>query len=186
LLVDYQEESRFEDFTGVYLCNVINSSNDKEFVLNLKNLDKTINKLGMFNTKNIAIYGNAGHNLGALMIKGNLVLNGDARSYVGNRMIGGNINVYGNVGTQTGEEMKNGLITINGDCTSNVGYNMEGGKIIVNGNAGYSPGIEMKSGVIELNGDYTKLSDHINGGDIWHRGIQIVKDGRTIPGVEIR
>jgi len=72
-----------------------------------------------------------------------------------------NIIVQGNVGDCVGEDMKCGKITIQGNAREDVGYRMTGGSIYVGGK-------------------YTSLSDYIYGGNVYHKGKLIVKDGKTL------
>ena len=78
------------------------------------------------------------------------------------------------------------IIIVNGDCGDHTGVLMDFGKIIVNGNAGMLVGNMMKGGEIYLNKDYIGISCHIRGGNIYHKGTQIIKDGKPVPGAEIK
>jgi len=76
------------------------------------------------------------------------------------------------------ENVKN--IDVNGNVGYGVGWYMEEGKITVNGNAGNLVGNGMKGGEIHLNGDYESLSRNIFGGNIYHKGKLIVRNGRRL------
>jgi len=91
-----------------------------------------------------------------------------------------NIDVNGNVGGLIGDGMKGGKITVNGNAGDWVGDCMEDGEITINGNARDGVGGYMEGGKIHLNGDYKSLSDYIPGGNIYHRGKLIVKNGRRL------
>jgi len=88
--------------------------------------------------------------------------------------------VNGDVGKWCGLQMKRGIIHVKGNVVPQVGYEMQGGKIVVEGNAGNFVGDQMKGGEIHLNGSYERISDRIKGGDIYHKGKCIVKDGKIL------
>jgi len=91
-----------------------------------------------------------------------------------------NIVVTGNAGWGVGNRMEDGEITVNGNAGWWVGWNMKDGKITINGNAGYGVGNRMEDGEIHLNGDYESLGGYISGGNIYHKGKLIVRDGRRL------
>jgi len=70
-------------------------------------------------------------------------------------------------------------IIVNGSVDDCVGFCMQRGEIIVNGNVGRFAGICMLNGIIRLNGDHGEFTG-ISGGDIYHNGKLIVKDGRKL------
>jgi len=160
LLEEYENKKDFEYFTGWYLSALINESRDKDFKI-FTNCSKTTHNIGYKNTKNIDVNGNAGN-------------------WVGGYMEGGEITVNGNVGDWIGNEMKDGKITINGNVGRWVGWGMKDGKITINGNVGDWVGLVMRDGKIYLNGDYKSLSDYIYGGNIYHKGKLIVKNGEKL------
>ena len=161
LLGEHENKTYFRDFTGWYLSALINSSRDKDFKIITNYLSKTIHHIGYENTKNIDVNGNAG-------------------DYVGDRMKDGKITVNGNAGWGVGWNMEGGKITVNGNARWGVGEGMKNGEITVNGNAGDWVGNGMKRGEIHLNGDYESLSRNIFGGNIYHKGKLIVRNGRRL------
>jgi len=72
-------------------------------------------------------------------------------------------------------------ITVQGDVGSYAGYLMKCGSITVKGNAGESVGGDMGGGAIFIEGDYESLGEEreIRGGNIFHKGKQIVKNGKV-------
>jgi len=50
--------------------------------------------------------------------------------------------------------------------------------IVINGDVGYGVGSRIKSGEIHVDGDIEELSNHISGGNIYHKGKLIVENGR--------
>jgi len=161
LLGEHENNEYFEYFTGCYLSALINKSKDKDFKIFTDYLSKTINFIGYENRKNIDVNGNAGN-------------------WVGGEMKNGEITVNGNAEGGVGFEMKDGEITVNGNAGNWVGDRMNGGKITINGNAEYGVGTYMEGGKIHLNGDYESLSNHISGGNIYHKGKLIVEGGRKL------
>ena len=63
---------------------------------------------------------------------GRIVVEGNAGSYIGEKMAGGEIEIKGNAGDFVGTEMSNGVITIHGGCGF-VGGDMKGGEIRIGG-----------------------------------------------------
>ena len=91
----------------------------------------------------------------------------------------GHIIFTGDVGYAVGQEMKKGEIHVQENAKGYVGTGMEAGKIYINGNAGYDVGWSMRGGEIHLQGDFNGIGK-IEGGNIFHKGIQIVKDGKLL------
>jgi len=180
LLGEHENNKYFENFTGWYLSDLINSSKEQDFKIFTNYLSKTIHYIGYENRKNIDVNGNAGRMVGEEMEGGKITVNGNAGRWVGCHMKDGEITINGNVEWGVGDEMKDGEITVNGNAGRMVGEYMEGGKITVNGNAGDEVGYMMKDGKIHLNGDHEYLSEYIHGGNIYHKGKLIVKNGRRL------
>ena len=99
---------------------------------------------------------------------------------IGKKNDGKSIIIYGNVNNSVGEEMKSGSIEVFGDVGLFSGSSMGGGLIKIHGNAGHSVGFAMKGGEIHLNGDYISISRNKFGGNIYHKGRLIVKDGERV------
>jgi hypothetical protein len=119
----------FKVSLGYFLSVLINKSNDLEFKLNTKHLEKYPAYLGYKNNGKI------------------IIVNGSVDSCVGDSMIDGNINI--------------------------------------NGYAGLYVGTGLIGGTIHLNGEYECLTKWFYGGNIFHKGIQIVKDGKIDPNIPV-
>jgi formylmethanofuran dehydrogenase subunit C len=201
VMVGYQDEKGFNAKAGYFLSLLINQNENKEFVLDTRNLAIIPWYIGFRNTKNITIRGNAGDLLGYEMENGNITIEGNCDENAGNSMIGGLIEVKGNTKDFLGYQMRGGKIVVRGNVKNNLGSFMEGGNLIVNGNcgdnlgwcmqngtitinrnAGSGIGLDMSGGEIYLNGDYKKIAEpnEETKGDIYHKGKLIFKDGRII------
>lgn len=110
---------------------------------------------------NITIYGDVSkvRRIGACMKQGEIAIQGNVGTHVGEEMRGGKITVYGNVGGWAGSMMKNGTIEIHGNASDYMGapyrgssQGMRGGRIIVHGNVGSEAGAFMRNGVIKIYG----------------------------------
>jgi len=109
-----------------------------------------------------------------------LIVNGDVGFQCGRDMKSGIIRVKGNVGTDAGMRMEGGKIIVEGNARDAIGWYMEGGIIHVKGDVGIDVGAAMEGGEIYLNGSYKSLGGRISGGDIYHKGKCIVKDGKIL------
>lgn len=147
----FSQKLHFFQKAGLFLSALINNCKDTDFVIHTQHLIKGIGELGLMNTKNIIVNGNAGDN-------------------VGQEMEGGSIMINGNVGKTAGNFMRGGSITVNGDADQYLGFYMQSGTITVTGNAGEDVGLSMKGGEIHLLGDYESISNDIEGGKIYHKG----------------
>jgi formylmethanofuran dehydrogenase subunit C len=110
-------------------------------------------------------------------------------NYLGYQNKSKRIIVSGNVGSSLGLNMNSGEIIVNGNTNYGIGCDMSGGVIRIKGNVGYVKtageygeiGFRMKKGEIYFEGDdLPKISDNIDGGDIYHKGKLIVKDGKVL------
>ena len=131
----------------------------------------------------IIVNGNSSENVGTNMSRGEIYINGNVDQGVGYGMEGGEINIKGNVDHDVGHLMKNGIIRIGGNVGVFVGREMSGGKIYINGNLGPLVGFKMSSGKIYVNGSLNLLKEEpifMTGGDIYRKGVQIVKDGKKL------
>ena len=90
----------------------------------------------------------------------------------------GIIRIDENAGNYTGADMRGGLISV-GNAGDGTGYHNYGGKIIVYGDAGRETGLK-NVGIIEVHGNIDSLSKNIKVGNIYHKGRQIVKDGKIL------
>jgi hypothetical protein len=183
---------------GYYLSSLINNCSEDRFSLDI-NDDLLINNIGYenngkqiningsvcgclgeeMNSGEILVNGNADYGIGGCMCGGKITINGNAGEELGGRASGGVIILNGNAGHGVGSNNEGGLIIINGNCAGLVGEEMTNGVIIINGNSAAGVGEYMTGGIIHLNEDY-ELSQNIQGGDIYHKGKLIVKDGRRV------
>jgi hypothetical protein len=164
---------------GYYISALINHSNESDFTYCSNG---NTGNIGFRNNgKRITVLGDVDDQNGAEMTEGELIIKGNNfGEYLGCKMTGGSILLEGSSFSCTGSGMTGGKIIVNGDSTAHVGDDMKGGEIVIGGHAGESVGSSMTGGTIHLNGDYKSLSDDIHGGDIYHKGKLIVKDGGLV------
>ena len=91
-----------------------------------------------------------------------------------------NIIVQGDAGDWVGARMTRGTIIVKGNTGGVAGYRMEAGTITIKGNTGNLLGDEMNGGTIFLEGEYVSISNYVKGGNIYHKGKPIAKDGRVL------
>jgi len=99
---------------------------------------------------------------------------------VGENMSGGIIKIGGSVTLDCGKSMKGGEIYVNGSVFGHVGNKLKGGKIYVEGDTEKLPGMEMKGGEIHIGGDYPRLPKSSRGGNIYHKGKLVLRDGKIL------
>lgn len=128
----------------------------------------------------ITVQGDAGGWVGLSMDGGSITINGDAGEGIGAQMLEGEIVIGGNAGRLVGCEMKKGTITIHGSAGDEVGVYMKEGMITIKGTAGVKVGQFMYGGTISIGQDIGSLDDTIFGGDIYHEGKLIVRDGKVL------
>ena len=87
--------------------------------------------------------------------------------------------ICGSAGGFVGANLFGGKIIVKGDAGLSVGCYMSGGEIVVEGDVGELLGFEMFEGVMRIEGEY-KSHGSTQGGDIYHKGIQIVKGGEVV------
>jgi glutamate synthase domain-containing protein 3 len=156
LMNDYQDYSFFEIKSGQYLNALINQSEDNEFTINTRHLERLPNSIGYKNNGKI------------------IRINGDAGDFLGEKMQEGVIYTE-NTGNFLGINIENGTINVK-NAGDRLGYSMQDGTIYVN-NAGKSVGDGMQCGTIHIGNSYKSLANTIHGGNIYHQGRLIVKDG---------
>jgi len=71
-------------------------------------------------------------------------------------------------------------IIIRGSAGKSLGSHMSKGKIIVQDTVGKETAWNLKGGVIRIHGELQGLDNYIAGGDIYHKGVQIIKDGKRV------
>ena len=159
-LAEFQGEEDFREKAGYFLSALINNCPDSDFVIHTKHLEKKIEYLGLHNTKNITIDGDAGNVLGREMIGGRITVKGSTRDWAGLFMKNGEIVIEGDSGNGLGREMKSGKITVERNASRNVGMLMVGGEIVIEGNGGEQVGFHMKGGKITVKGNATNLAGY--------------------------
>ncbi|MBS3068557.1 hypothetical protein J4450_07665 [Candidatus Micrarchaeota archaeon] len=172
------EDNKF--LLGAFLSALINAAKSSKFTLSTNHLDSSPDSLGTLNAKYLLISGDAGDFLGQLMQGGRILVTGNAGDWIGEGMEGGEIVIEKNVGSSAGAGMHGGRIVVNGNAGSELGVEMRGGEIIVKGDINEGFGYSMYGGTISIEGNYGSLPDHIEGGNIFHKGRQIVKDGKLV------
>jgi formylmethanofuran dehydrogenase subunit C len=177
-LAEFQDEKYFSEKASMLLSSLINSSKENNFTIITEHLARRIDKLGDHNTKNIIIQGDAGDRVGYWMEGGTITVKGNAGDSVGMGMKDGIITIQGNARDAVGWGTKGGTITVHGDAREGVGRFTQGGRITIKGNAGKGVGREMSNGTVYLEGEYGSLDADIRGGNIFHKGKQIVKNGK--------
>jgi hypothetical protein len=182
----YKDPKYFNPAVGIFLSYLINNSEDKEFVVHTNHLEDSIQGIGYSNSKEIIIKGNSGSNLGRDMKSGKIIVDGDTQEDIGHNMSGGSIEVNGNSNSQIGYFMSGGEIILRGNSGNYLGGFMEKGTIISFGDSKKGVGLCMKGGKIYLEGEYKSITTMIQGGDIYHKGKLIIKDGKEVPGANLK
>jgi len=107
----------------------------------------------------MVIDGNVGQHLGIGMAGGEIVVNGDAGDWVGPEMSGGRIIVKGNAGHMVGSAyrgsrigMRGGEIIVFGNAGNEIGNSMRNGLIAIGGNGGDFTGVNMLAGTVVIIG----------------------------------
>ncbi len=100
------------------------------------------------------------HGLGAGTAGGELVVDGDAGSWVAAHMSGGTVSVLGGVGDDAGVGMAGGTLLVRHDAGNRLGAaapgasrGMTGGEIIVRGSAGMEAATRIRRGLVIVAGD---------------------------------
>jgi hypothetical protein len=187
-LGDLKNTDHFSNKAGAFLSALVNHGKDDGYVIHTSHLD-SITCLGIYNTKEIEVIGQAGWSLATNMIDGRITVVGGGGRNIGSLMQGGEVSVIGDCHTvgmdmrngkisivgnaksgQIGTEMKGGEISIRGDVGDHLGMLMKGGKITIYGNAGGCIGHQMEGGEIHLMGGRGSIDEDFRGGRIFHKG----------------
>jgi len=164
-----------------YASALINKCAEPTITLITLHLETLLNFVGVCNeSKRIEVHGDLFEGAGACMSAGSLIIKGNAADGLGRKMNGGEIIVERNVGHYAGEEMRGGKITITGSTGSKAGFRMHGGELYVHGKADWGVGDDMTGGTIHLLGPIDEQLGTTKGGNIYHKGKQIVKDGKKL------
>ena len=191
--VKHNYSNKFKDFDNKEINQIISDlSWNKEYrsailacAINYSDLDDIVIyedvsdipyigfRLGENRQKNrIVVKGDAGSYCGDAMSGGEIHVNGDVGFGCGSGMSGGEIHVKGDVvGDSCGFEMSGGEIYVGGDVVGSCGFYMSCGKIEVNGNIGDFCGSFMRSGVISVKGNVgDSCGFKMSGGEIHVKG----------------
>jgi hypothetical protein len=175
-MAQHEHEAHFNYLSGMFLSQLINGSDDIDFILHAI---PSYDNIGYCNKKNIVIDGEVGLSLGWKMEKGKITLNGSAIQRVGREMKDGEIIINGFGGGYVGDTAHGGKIIVNGDVGECCGHNLFGTDITVNGNAGEKVGDFMWIGHVRINGNIQSLAHnkHSHGSFIYQRGEFLYEDG---------
>lgn len=100
---------------------------------------------------------NVGWGLADNMLKGAIVVNGNASAIAGVAIRGAEVIVKGNIGSRAGQVMKEGTLLCCGNANFMAGYMMYGGRIVILGNSGAQVGQDMTGGSIYVAGRVDSL-----------------------------
>lgn len=131
-----QDTENFPMKAGEFLSALVNSGTDQGYTIHTSHLAELISYSGVYNTKNITTEGNVGDWLCHEMIRGRVLVSGDAGNYCGFGFGGGELVIGGNAGKRIGCEMRHGNIIVKGNAGELAGENMHGGRLTIEGNAG--------------------------------------------------
>lgn len=134
-----------------HLYNEIKTRKRKSIAMDINKQNSVA--VGMDETVEVTINGNAGDFLGALNNKAFIILNGNAGRFVGDTMRDGKIFINSNCREGAGIYMYGGQIIINGNAGDNVGNMSKGGIILIKGNAGNGIGLYLTGGDIIILGN---------------------------------
>ncbi|MEX2649567.1 MAG: glutamate synthase-related protein [Alphaproteobacteria bacterium] len=100
---------------------------------------------------------NVGWGLADNMLKGSVVVNGNASAIAGVAIRGAEVVVKGNIGSRAGQVMKAGTLLCCGNANFMAGYMMYGGRIVILGESGDKVGQDMTGGTLYVGGRITAL-----------------------------
>lgn len=132
-LADYSLVPFFIMKAGFFLSALVNESGDDLHMLRTSNLPKGLDYMGYRNRKEIIVDGDVGDFAGAEMLRGEMMIHGNAGMSLGERIGGGDIIVTGDTANLSGCMMKGGSLIIQGNAGSLTGEYMEGGEIHIGG-----------------------------------------------------
>jgi len=160
LLRQFQDGDEFPLVAGLYLSRLINDAQEEQITIHTTHLTEGISKLGTYNENKC------------------ITVKGDVTFGLGRKMKSGKIIVYGNAGGFVGDGMQGGEIYVEGYTTHSAGVHMSDGKIFVKGDAGLIS--HMLGRELHVGGNLGTFPRSMKGGDIYHKGNLIVKDGKPI------
>ena len=167
--------------TSLFLNLLINRCTEEEINLNAELLPENF-PVGQYNAgKKITFIGDTlGKEVACHMTRGKVKITGNVGEKAGYCMKRGILRIKGNCAGELGSSMTGGKIIVEGNATYGVGNGMYGGKIHIYGNVARTPGIEMRGGEIYIDGKIPALPKTMEGGNIYHHGTLIFKDGAKI------
>ncbi|MSQ58330.1 MAG: glutamate synthase [Betaproteobacteria bacterium] len=105
---------------------------------------------GLTDGPRFEVEANVGWGLADNMLKGSIVVSGNASAIAGVAIRGAEVIVKGNMGSRAGQVMKEGTLLCCGNANFMAGYMMYGGRIIILGNSGEQVGQDMTGGSIYI------------------------------------
>jgi formylmethanofuran dehydrogenase subunit C len=167
-LVKFKDLPDFSAHTADYLAALMHSSKDKDFVLDLTELNKTGDVLHFLGHgmkgKSLTITGNAGERVGLEAENSKITVNGNVGHLVGFDAINSDITINGNAKMFAGHSARNSRITVKKNVSPYAGYCAKDSQIIVNGNAGEEVGFEAENSKIYIKGTCKSVSKSIGEG----------------------
>lgn len=131
-LKEFEDNAFFFSWkVGLFLSALINNGADRNYTIHTRQFKEAPLELGLLNTKNIFIEGDAGLWLGHFMISGTIIVNGNSDDNTAEGMCDGIIIINGSTGKDAANYMKGGTIIIKDGVTDLffVGAYSNGGKI---------------------------------------------------------
>lgn len=107
---------------------------------------------GLTDGPRFIVENNVGWGVGDNMLKGSIVVNGNASAIPGVAIRGAEIVVKGNIGSRAGQVMKEGTLLTCGNANFMAGYMMYGGRLVILGDSGEKIGQDMTGGSIYVAG----------------------------------
>ena len=159
-LINEQLRKRFESHDSAKVTNLAGQSCIASFmppkkVITFEGLAGD-NFAGMNNGSKIILNGDAKRFLGNGMHNGEIILNGSCEEGAGHCLSGGTIVIQGSVDGDAGVSMSNGDLMISGTVRGDIGTCMTGGTIIVCGDVLGDIGKMMDKGKILISGDFNE------------------------------
>ncbi len=159
-LINEQLRKRFESHDSAKVTNLAGQSCIASFmpakkVITFEGLAGD-NFAGMNNGSKIILNGDAKRFLGNGMHDGEIILNGSCEEGAGHCLSGGTIVIQGSVDGDAGVSMSNGDLMISGTVRGDIGTCMTGGTIIVCGDVLGDIGKMMDKGKILISGDFNE------------------------------
>lgn len=112
---------------------------------------------GLTDGPRFEVEANVGWGLADNMLKGSIVVNGNASAIAAVAIRGAEVVVKGNIGSRAGQVMKEGTLLCCGNANFMAGYMMYGGRIVILGNSGEQVGQDMTGGSIYVAGKVQSL-----------------------------